>query len=146
MCPVCTRRSSSPMASKLHGPAWRFSLLAWRGAQSLEWALKFSSRSFQAGMEGLTQQQYSFGPFVVDPVEKVLLRNGQLVPLAPKVFEILLALVEAHGHVLEKAALLKRVWPDTFVEEATLAQDVFTLRKVLGDAAEGRGDIATAPH
>lgn len=96
-------------------------------------------------MERLTQPQYAFGPFVLDPVEKVLLRDGHPVSLAPKVFEILHALVEAHGHVLDKAALLKRVWPDTFVEEATLAQDIFTLRKVLGEAAEGREYIETVP-
>ena len=96
-------------------------------------------------MERLTQQQYSFGPFVLDPAEKVLLRHGQPVSLAPKVFEVLLALVEAHGHVLEKAALLGRVWPDTFVEEGTLAQDIFTLRKVLGETGEGREYVETVP-
>src|SRR5260370_27339290 len=113
-----------PMTSRLHCPGSRFYLLAWPGPQSLEWALKFSSRSFQAGMEGLTQQQYSFGPFVVDPVEKVLLRNGQLVPLAPKAFEILLALVAAHCDVFVKAALLTRSCRGTFSEDATLAQCV----------------------
>src|SRR5260370_30120582 len=95
-----------PMGSKLQCRGWRFYLLTWPGAQSLEWALKFSSRSFQAGMEGLTQQQYSFGPFVLDPVQKDLLRNCQLVPLDPKSFVILLALVDRHSSLFENSATL----------------------------------------
>jgi DNA-binding winged helix-turn-helix (wHTH) protein/tetratricopeptide (TPR) repeat protein len=96
-------------------------------------------------VETPTQQRCSFGPFILDPVEKVLLRNGQPVSLPPKALETLLALVERHGHVMEKAQLLNRVWPDTFVEEATLAQNVFTLRKVLGDSPDGHEYIETVP-
>jgi Tol biopolymer transport system component/DNA-binding winged helix-turn-helix (wHTH) protein len=75
---------------------------------------------------------YEFGPFRLDIDERVLLRDEQMVPLTPKAFDTLIVLVQNNGHVLEKEELLKAVWPDTFVEEATLAQNVFTLRKALG--------------
>jgi Tol biopolymer transport system component/DNA-binding winged helix-turn-helix (wHTH) protein len=75
---------------------------------------------------------YEFGPFRLDVDERVLLRDGQMVPLTPKAFDTLVVLIQNNGHVLEKEELLKAVWPDTFVEEATLAQNIFTLRKALG--------------
>jgi DNA-binding winged helix-turn-helix (wHTH) protein len=96
-------------------------------------------------MDPPAQPRYSFGPFLLDPVEKVLLRDDEPVLLPPKALETLWALVERHGHILEKAELLNRVWPDTFVEEATLAQNIFTLRKALGDSAEGHQYIETVP-
>ncbi len=97
-------------------------------------------------MDPPAQPRYSFGPFLLDPVEKVLLRDDEPVPLPPKALETLCALVEGHGHILEKAELLNRIWPDTFVEEATLAQNIFTLRKALGDSAEGHRYIETVPR
>jgi TolB-like protein/DNA-binding winged helix-turn-helix (wHTH) protein/Tfp pilus assembly protein PilF len=107
--------------------------------------LKFVSKSFQGSMEAPAHQRYSFGPFVLDPAEKVLLRDAHPVPLPPKALETLLALVEKRGHVIDKAELLQRVWPDTFVEEATLAQNIFTLRKVLGNPPDGQEYIETVP-
>jgi TolB-like protein/DNA-binding winged helix-turn-helix (wHTH) protein/Flp pilus assembly protein TadD len=97
-------------------------------------------------MEARRHQRYSFGPFVLDPVEKTLWRDGQPISLPAKAFETLLALVERHGHVLEKSELLARIWPQTFVEEATLAQNVFTLRKVLSDSPEDHQYIETVPR
>src|SRR5437868_12940273 len=75
---------------------------------------------------------YEFGPFRLDIDERVLLRDEQTVPLTPKAFDTLVVLIQNNGHVLEKEEMLKAVWPDTFVEEATLAQNIFTLRKALG--------------
>jgi Tol biopolymer transport system component/DNA-binding winged helix-turn-helix (wHTH) protein len=63
----------------------------------------------------------------------MLVRDGQYVPLTPKAFETLLALVERGGHIVEKEELLRLVWPDTFVEDASLAKNVSTLRKALGE-------------
>jgi TolB-like protein/DNA-binding winged helix-turn-helix (wHTH) protein/Tfp pilus assembly protein PilF len=97
------------------------------------------------GLEPPYQPRYSFGAFLLDPVEKVLLRNNHSVHLPPKAIETLLALVEKPGHVLEKAELLSRVWPDTFVEEATLAQNIFILRKTLGENADEKEYIETVP-
>ena len=67
------------------------------------------------------------------------------VPLTPKALQTLLVLVESHGRVIGKDELLARVWPDVFVEEATLAQNVFTLRKQLGDDRETALYIETVP-
>ncbi len=88
---------------------------------------------------------FEFGPFHVDPAERVLLRNGKPLSLTPKAFETLLVLVQNSGHLLTKDELLNTVWPGTFVEEATLAQNIFTLRKFLGDSPEGHQYIQTVP-
>jgi DNA-binding winged helix-turn-helix (wHTH) protein len=97
-------------------------------------------------MEQKTKCFYDFGPFRLDPVEHVLLSAGNRVPLTPKAFETLLVLVESAGHILEKDDLLKRVWPDTFVEEGTLARNISTLRKALGDDPEGETYVETVPR
>jgi len=89
---------------------------------------------------------YEFGPFRLDAAERALWRAGKPVPLTPKAFETLLALVQNCGHLLEKDELLRRVWPDAFVEEANLTQTIFTLRKVLGDTADPHQYIETVPR
>ncbi|HNJ39885.1 MAG TPA: winged helix-turn-helix domain-containing protein [Acidobacteriota bacterium] len=89
---------------------------------------------------------YEFGTFRVDPQDRLLLKEGKVVPLAPKVFDILLIFLEHPGSVLEKENLLERVWPDTFVEEGNLARNVSTLRKVLGEVDEGAPFIETIPR
>jgi DNA-binding winged helix-turn-helix (wHTH) protein len=68
------------------------------------------------------------------------------VPLTPKAFETLVALLERSGHIMEKDELLNRVWPDTFVEEGTLTQNISTLRKILGEADDGSVFIETIPR
>ena len=78
---------------------------------------------------------YQFGEFTVDRDQKVLFRNGVPLPLTPKVFDILIVLVENWGHIVEKDVLMRRVWPDTFVEDANLAFNIQRLRKALGDNA-----------
>jgi TolB-like protein/DNA-binding winged helix-turn-helix (wHTH) protein/Tfp pilus assembly protein PilF len=93
-----------------------------------------------------TKHFFEFGPFRLDPAEKVLLADGRPAPLTPKAFETLLALVENSGHILEKDELLKRVWPDTFVEEGTLVQNIATLRKALGEGPDHRPYIETVPR
>jgi DNA-binding winged helix-turn-helix (wHTH) protein len=84
------------------------------------------------------KQFYEFGPFRLDKSERVLLRDGDVVPLAPKAVDLLLVLVENSGHILGKEELMKLVWPDIFVEEANLSRHVFTLRKALGEDGKGR--------
>lgn len=88
---------------------------------------------------------YEFGPFRVDAQRHILLRDGRAVPLAPKVFETLLALVRSGGRVLKKNELMEAIWPDTFVEESNLAQHVFLLRKVLGEEKSEHRYIVTVP-
>ncbi|HEX8723106.1 MAG TPA: transcriptional regulator, partial [Pyrinomonadaceae bacterium] len=89
---------------------------------------------------------YEFGPFRLDATERVLLRDGGTVRLTPKEFDTLLALVRGGGRVMSKEELLKEIWPDTFVGEATLAQNVFTLRRALGEAEGGAPFIETVPR
>src|SRR5215510_8210526 len=89
------------------------------------------------------KQIYEFGPYRLDLDERLLLRHGEVVPLQPKVFDLLLALVERHGHLLEKDQLMNAVWPDTFVSEANLANNISILRKTLGE--DGQQFIETAP-
>jgi DNA-binding winged helix-turn-helix (wHTH) protein len=93
-----------------------------------------------------TNRFFDFGRFRLDSAEGVLLADGHPVPLTPKAFETLLALLENSGHILEKEELLNRIWPDTFVEEGTLVQNISTLRKVLGEAADGSAYIETIPR
>jgi len=83
-------------------------------------------------MRRLVKHFYEFGPFRLDASERLLLRDGQHVPLTPKAFDTLMALVENGGHVLDKDELIKKVWPNTFVEEVNLAKNVSCLRKILG--------------
>ncbi len=79
---------------------------------------------------------YEFGPFSLDARERVLLRDGERVTLTPKVFDTLLALVRSSGKLLEKDVLMEVVWPGTVaVEEGNLANNVFLLRKALGETA-----------
>lgn len=82
-----------------------------------------------------SKHSYGFGPFCLDPAEHVLLRDGEPVPLRPKEFAVLLALVENHGHVLTKDELMEGVWADRSVEEGNLSRQVSNLRKKLGDTA-----------
>jgi len=89
---------------------------------------------------------YEFGPFRLEPATRRLLREGEPLPLTPKAFDTLLLLVQNHERVMEKEEVLRRIWPDTVVEESNLAQNVFTLRKTLGDSPEGARFIATVPR
>jgi DNA-binding winged helix-turn-helix (wHTH) protein/tetratricopeptide (TPR) repeat protein len=86
-----------------------------------------------------------FGPFRMDLEERVLMRDGQPITLAPKAFETLLVLVQHSQRVVLKDDLMKTLWPDTFVEESNLSQHIFLLRKALGDRAHDPEYIVTAP-
>src|ERR1044071_6289661 len=89
---------------------------------------------------------YEFGRFRLKIAERVLLREGELVPLTPKVFDILVTLVEHGGQVVAKDDLMKRVWPNTFVEEGNLTQNISLLRKALGESPGGVQFIETVPR
>ena len=91
----------------------------------------------------LERPLYEFGPFRVDPQNRLLLRDGQPVPLNGKPFDILLALLEHHGQLLSKDELLARVWPDTAVEEGNLGRSVSSLRKALDDSPDEHRYIVT---
>jgi DNA-binding winged helix-turn-helix (wHTH) protein/TolB-like protein len=88
---------------------------------------------------------YEFGSFRVDPVRRRLLRNQEQVPLTPKAFSILLILLERRGGVVDKEELIQAVWPDTYVTEANLTQNVSSLRKALGEKANDHHYVVTVP-
>src|SRR6516162_9998350 len=79
---------------------------------------------------------YEFGPFRLEPAERKLLRGGEVVALTPKVFDTLVMLVRHSGHLLEKDDLIRSLWPDSFVEEGNLSNNIFVLRKALGNDRE----------
>jgi DNA-binding winged helix-turn-helix (wHTH) protein/Tol biopolymer transport system component len=92
-----------------------------------------------------TKELYEFGPFQLDPEKRLLLRNDQPIPLQLKAFETLLVLVRHGDQVVLKEDLMQAVWPDTFVEEGNLAQNIFVLRKTLGPMDGDQRYIATIP-
>ena len=93
-----------------------------------------------------TSAFYEFGRFRVKADERVLRRGEELVSLTPKAFDILLTLLENAGRIVNKDDLMKKVWPNTFVEEGNLTQNVSLLRKALGESANGPQFIETVPR
>src|SRR5437879_1473638 len=107
-------------------------------------ALSKSAQKFSKRAEN--QEFYEFGPFRVDERRGVLLKDGQPIPLTPKAFELLLLLIRGGGDTAEKSELMRRLWPDSFVEEGNLTQTVFVLRKALGDDSQDPRYIVTVPR
>jgi DNA-binding winged helix-turn-helix (wHTH) protein/TolB-like protein/tetratricopeptide (TPR) repeat protein len=88
---------------------------------------------------------YEFGKFRFDPANHLLLSGNTPVALTPKVFELLLVLVQNGSQLTTKEELIRRVWPNSVVEEANLTVNIATLRKLLGETADGRPYIETVP-
>jgi DNA-binding winged helix-turn-helix (wHTH) protein len=95
-----------------------------------------SSDMNSTGINTSEKRASCFGPFRYDWEQRLLFREGETVPLAPKVAETLRVLLERRGTVVEKAELMRAVWPDTTVEEIGLARNISQLRKALGDESE----------
>jgi DNA-binding winged helix-turn-helix (wHTH) protein/Tol biopolymer transport system component len=89
--------------------------------------------------------RYTFGPFSLDPEARVLLRDGEPMPMAGKTLDTLVVLVQNRGRLVGKDELLSRIWAGTIVEEANLSQTIFTVRKILGDTPKDHRYIATVP-
>src|SRR5688572_16288249 len=96
-----------------------------------------SQRNFNAGSFA-GNEVYEFDRFRLDVANRMLYENGRPVSLAPKVIETLIALVERRGEVVSKHELMNAVWPDSFVEEANLTQNIYLLRRTLGKGSDGR--------
>jgi DNA-binding winged helix-turn-helix (wHTH) protein len=90
-------------------------------------------------------QQYEFGPFRLDGRGRLLFRDGERLTLAPKAVEVLVALVEARGNLLEKEELLQKIWADAAVEEGSLTYHVSLLRRALGEGPGEHKFIETIP-
>ncbi|MCI0662077.1 MAG: winged helix-turn-helix domain-containing protein [Acidobacteria bacterium] len=89
---------------------------------------------------------YDFDGFRLDITEKVLWKGGEVVPLTPKAFDTLVILVEKSGHLVEKEELISQLWPDSFVEENSLSQNVYLIRKALREESQGIRYIETVPR
>src|SRR5215831_1377362 len=87
-----------------------------------------------------------FDSFRIELVNRLLLKNGEVVTLAPKTFDLLAVLAENRGTVLDKETLFRKVWPDVFVEESSLTKNISLLRKCLGEGPDGRPYIETLPR
>jgi TolB-like protein/DNA-binding winged helix-turn-helix (wHTH) protein len=96
-------------------------------------------------MSSRPKHLYEFGPFVLNPAERSLLRDGQRVRLRPKVFDVLLVLVENSGHLVEKDELMRAVWPGQYVEEGNLNKNISMLRDSLGESPSSPAYIETEP-
>jgi DNA-binding winged helix-turn-helix (wHTH) protein/TolB-like protein len=97
-------------------------------------------------MSRQTKRIYEYGPFRLDAAERILLRDGRPEPIPPKAFDVLVALVESSGHLLEKDELMNRVWADSFVEESNLKVTVSVLRKALEQGGDEHPYIETVPR
>jgi len=96
-------------------------------------------------MNRRVNQLYEFGPFRLDATEHTLLRDGRPVPLRPKVFDILLVLIENSGHLVGKEQLMSSVWTEQFVEEGNINKNISMLRQALGESDGGHKFIETIP-
>jgi DNA-binding winged helix-turn-helix (wHTH) protein len=89
---------------------------------------------------------FEFGEFLLDTKEKVLWRAGKPVAITPKTFQLLLALVENHGRLVEKDELMRTVWADSYVESGNLTFTINLVRKALGDEKQNPRFIETVPR
>jgi DNA-binding winged helix-turn-helix (wHTH) protein len=104
-----------------------------------------SCRAVVALIPSAMRQIYEFGDFRLDPAEQLLLHEGQPVALAPKVFETLLILLNSDGRLIDKDEFIGQLWPNVFVEDVALAQNISQLRKALSDGKNGSQMIQTVP-
>ncbi len=96
-------------------------------------------------MSAHPQRFFEFENFLLDSQQRLVFRDGQPLDLTPKVFDILLELLESAGRVVEKKELMESVWPDSYVEESNLTQHISTLRKKLGQDSAQQRFILTVP-
>ena len=96
-------------------------------------------------MSQQTNEIYEFGSFRLDQQERLLQRDGVTISLTPKAFDLLLALLERAGKLVEKEELFQTVWPDTMVEESNLSSNIALIRKALGDDAAAPRFVETVP-
>jgi DNA-binding winged helix-turn-helix (wHTH) protein/tetratricopeptide (TPR) repeat protein len=89
---------------------------------------------------------FEFGPFTLDPLKRVLMRQGHSVPVAPRAVDVLLALIARRGTVVTKDELLRSVWDDDVVEENNLSVSISSLRKALGETIRDHRYIVTLPR
>jgi DNA-binding winged helix-turn-helix (wHTH) protein len=108
-------------------------------------AIELAADQLPCPADHVESDQYSFGPFVLDPGARLLRHNGDSVSIGAKAFDLLLFMAERRGQVISKNELLGGVWPESVVEEANLAQHISLLRRTLGERPGENRFIATVP-
>jgi DNA-binding winged helix-turn-helix (wHTH) protein/predicted ATPase len=103
------------------------------------------SNSSDTSKSGESSASLEFGPYRLDRNQRLLFREDEIIPLAPKIYDMLFVLIESGGLVVDKQDLLRLVWQDAFVEEGSLARSVSTLRKTLGENPRDQKYIVTVP-
>jgi DNA-binding winged helix-turn-helix (wHTH) protein len=88
---------------------------------------------------------FVFGPFSLIPRQRLLLENGEPVPVGSRALDILIALIERPGELIAKDALVARAWPDTTVTADNLRVQIAALRRLLRDGSPRHRYIATVP-
>jgi DNA-binding winged helix-turn-helix (wHTH) protein/TolB-like protein len=104
-----------------------------------------SSQLRQAAGKFESSLSYEFGPFVLDTMQHALLKHGAPVDITPKTYDTLLVLLQNNGRMLSKEELIQAVWPDSFVEESNLTQQVSMIRRALGESATEQRYVITVP-
>jgi len=105
-----------------------------------------TANQFREQLEGSRSPlSYEFGPFVLDTLQHALLKEGKPVPITPKTYDTLLVLVQNSGRMLSKEELMKALWPDSFVEESNLTQQVSMIRRALGESPSDPRYVVTVP-
>src|SRR6185369_8086695 len=105
----------------------------------------YSELFLNVAMSRQVKQLYEFGPFCLDPAEHTLLRDGQPIPLRPKVYVLLVVLVENRGRLVDKEQLMTSLWAEQFVEEGNINKNISMLRQALGESDGGTKFIETVP-
>jgi DNA-binding winged helix-turn-helix (wHTH) protein/Tol biopolymer transport system component len=89
---------------------------------------------------------FEFGPFRVDLSTRQLSRDGETIPLTPKAFDVLVALIRNRGSVISKEGLLATVWPNAFVTDDSLTQNIWAIRRALGEDSAQPIYVSTLPR
>ena len=105
-----------------------------------------TANHFEPSLRGPRKAQfYEFHPFLLDTIQHLLLKEGRPIALTPKTYDTLLLLVQNSGRMLTKEEMMKSLWPDSFVEESNLTQQVSMIRRALGDSPGDPHFIVTVP-
>lgn len=138
--------SSSPCMVLTDRTNWNSTCtLPWKAPFCLERTLAKTFKSYCRGNLMNTKGLAEFGDFQLDLEQRVLLNQGEPIPLPPKDIETLLVLVESQGRIVEKRELMEKVWPATFVEESNLTRHIFNLRQALANGKDRLEYIETVP-
>jgi DNA-binding winged helix-turn-helix (wHTH) protein len=108
-------------------------------------SLKKTEENLKVSFSSDSRCSYRFGPFLLDPNQRLLWRNGELVELEPKAIDTLLVLVRAEGGIVGKEELVAQVWEGDAITDSSLFHSIYVLRKALATSLEGKECIRNIP-